>query len=57
MILCADNHKPIKYELKGNLWIKSDLFFEELIPCIYQALRKLDIGVNILKFNFTILKL
>ena len=46
MILCSDNHDPRKYELKENLWIKSDLTFEGLIQCIYQPSERVYVGVK-----------
>lgn len=46
MILCSDNHDPRKYELKENLWIKSDLTFEGLVQCIYQPSERVYVGVK-----------
>ena len=46
MILCSDNHDPRKYELKENLWIKSDLTFEGLVQCVYQPSERVYVGVK-----------
>ena len=46
MIICSDNHNPNEYELKENLWIKSDLTFEGLVQCIYQPNERVFVGVK-----------
>lgn len=46
LIICSDNHDPRNYELKENLWVKSDPTFEGLKQLIYEPLERVSIQEN-----------
>lgn len=43
MIICSDNHEVTKYQVKQNLWIKSDPTFEGLKQIIYEPEHRVKI--------------
>lgn len=46
LVLCSDNHDPRNYEIKENLWIKSDTTFEGLKQLIYEPLERVKVQQN-----------
>lgn len=46
LILCSDNHDPRNYNLKENLWIKSNPTFEGLQQLIYEPQERVSIQEN-----------
>ena len=43
MTICTDNHNIKNYNIKQNLWIKSDPTFEGLLQTIYEPLERVKI--------------
>jgi predicted ATPase len=46
IFLCSDNHDPRNYEIKENLWIKSDPSFEGLQQLVYETQERVRIQQN-----------
>jgi predicted ATPase len=46
LILCSDNHDPRNYEIKENLWVKSDPTFEGLQQLVYETQERVRIQQN-----------
>lgn len=46
LILCSDNHDPRNYEIKENLWVKSDPTFEGLQQVIFEPVERVAIQQN-----------
>lgn len=44
LILCSDNHDPRNYQLKENLWVKSNPTFEGLVQTIMQPTERVFVG-------------
>jgi len=46
MIICSDNHKITDYQVKQNLWIKSEPTFEGLKQILFEPEYRIHIGAN-----------
>lgn len=46
MIICSDNHNITDYQVKENLWIKSEPTFEGLKQILFEPEYRIHIGVN-----------